>query len=129
MCRKRYERSVRKLRRFLYNQTSNEHADLSSSIQKLRHGNIKKPIVIADNCKYETSLTQRVEKVGNLSIDYNKALRAEMVIDKPKKAICEISPGFLRDNNLRVVYEALKVEDNSGQPFYPLINRFFFSNI
>lgn len=30
-------------------------------------------------------------------------------IDKPKKAVAEIMPGFLKDNNLRIVYEALKV--------------------
>lgn len=100
---------MRKLRRFLYNHTSKKYANLGISIQKLHHGNMNKLDIIADSCKYETALTQRVEKLGNLSVDFDKALR----MDKPKNKIYEITPGFLKDTSPRVVYEALKVNKNS----------------
>lgn len=110
---KKYERSIRKLRKFVYNQKkgNSECADLSNTIQKVRHGNLNNSIIAAGNRKYETALN-RIEKVSNFTVNNEKALHVKMPIDKPKKDVSEILPGFLKDNNLRIVYEALKVPKN-----------------
>lgn len=118
---KRYERSIRKLRRFVYHQTNNERADLIGSIQKLRQGNMNSSIIVVGNCKHETALARNVDKFGSLPVDYGKALHVKTIIDKPKITINEIAPGFLKDNNLRIVYESLKVK-----LFFKQIYMFFF---
>lgn len=106
----------------VYNQTKRSN-DLGDAIQKVRHGNLNNSVmVVAGNRKYETALS-RIETVGNFKVDYNKAaLNVKTAIDKPKKAICEITPGFLKDNNLRIVYEALKVK--KFKLFDPLFRSF-----
>lgn len=111
MNSKKYERSIRKLRKFMHTtQDSYNVMNLAKSIQKARHGNLNNSIMATGSRKFETALSQ-IEKVGNFATNYNKPLCMKPPIDKPKKAHCEIIPGFLRDNNLRIVYEALKVND------------------
>lgn len=93
----------------MYNHTKGncEHSTISDAIQKVRQGNFNNSIAAAPR-KYE-SVLNRIEKVGNFTTNYEQVMRAKSPIDKPKKAIFEIMPGFLKDNNLRIVYEALKV--------------------
>lgn len=107
----KYARSIRKLRKFVYNQTKDScinDPNLDDTIQKVRHGNLNNSIMASDSRKYEMALS-RIEKVGNFATNYETALQLRTPIDKPKNAIYEIMPGFLKDNNLRIVYEALKV--------------------
>lgn len=111
---KRYERSMRKLRKSVYNCTKvvgEKHSNICDRIQKLRHGNLNNSIATGQAArKYEMELN-RIEKVENgFTINYEQSMYAESRIDRPKKVICEIMPGFLKDNNLRIVYEALKVK-------------------
>lgn len=104
---------MRKLRKSVYNCTNilgDKHSNMCDTIQKLRHGNLNNSIATGQMVrKYEEALN-RIEKVDNgFKINYEQAMRAESRIDRPKKVIYEIMPGFLKDNNLRIVYEALKV--------------------
>lgn len=105
----------------MYNETkgSSEHSNLIEAIHKVRHGNLNNLIASggrvgdgegdgAGSRKYETALS-RIEKVGSFTANYEQAIHVKSAIDAPKKAVCEIMPGFLKDNNLRIVYEALKV--------------------
>lgn len=112
---KKYERSMRKLRKSVYNRTkilADKHSNVCDTIQKLRHGNLNNSIASSGQVvrKREMALNH-IEKVDNgFTINYEHAMHAaESRIDRPKKVIYEIMPGFLKDNNLRIVYEALKV--------------------
>lgn len=101
---------MRKLKKCVYEQTKDRNeqsSNLGDAIQKLRHGNLNNDSVAGGSRKYETALS-RIEKVGSFTTNYENALRIKTPIDKPKKSVCEIVPGFLKDNNLRIVYEALK---------------------
>lgn len=101
-----------------YNQTKDgcyENTDLSDSIRKVRHGNLNNSITAAGSRKYETALS-RIERVDTFTTNYEKAMHMRTPIDKPKEAVCEITPGFLKDNNLRIVYEALKVDGDIPLP-------------
>lgn len=117
---------MRKLRKFVYDNTKGrddigrisdsgslgvggKHSILCVAIHKLRHGNLNNSMS-GENIsrKFETAL-QRIEKVGSFTINYEQAMHTKIPIDSPKKTICEIMPGFLKDNNLRIVYEALRV--------------------
>lgn len=116
---KKYERSIRKLRKFMYNETKGdvEHSNLIDAIQKVRHGNLNNSIAGGRSGdggarKYETALS-RIEKVGSFTTNYEHVMHVKSPIDKPKNAVCEIMPGFLKDNNLRIVYEALKVSSHT----------------
>lgn len=105
---------MRKLRKSVYNGTKDvgdKYAIICDVIQKLRHGNLNNSIAAGRVAhKYETTLN-RIDKIGaGFTINYEQALHAEARMDRPKKVICEIMPGFLKDNNLRIVYEALKVK-------------------
>lgn len=101
------------LRKFVYlNQERDgccKNSDLSDSIRKVRHGNLNNSITAAGSRKYEKALS-RIERIDTFTTNYEDAIQIRTPIDKPKKAICEITPGFLKDNNLRIVYEALKVK-------------------
>lgn len=108
---------MRKLRKSVYNctkilQPADKHANVCDTIRKLRHGNLNNSIASSGQevRKREVALN-RIEKVDNgFTINYEQAMRAtDSRIDRPKKVIYEIMPGFLKDNNLRIVYEALKV--------------------
>lgn len=111
MNSKKYERSIRKLRKLMHTtQDSYKGVNLAKTIQKVRHGNLNNSIKATGSRNFETALS-RVEKVANFATNYNKALHMKPPIDEPKKAHCDIIPGFLRDNNLRIVYEALKVNN------------------
>lgn len=114
---KKYERSMRKLRKSVYNCTQilvDKHSNVCDTIQKLRRGNLNNSIASSSSGqvvrKREMALNH-IEKVDNgFTINYEQAMHAaESRIDRPKKVIYEIMPGFLKDNNLRIVYEALKV--------------------
>lgn len=98
-----------------HNQTKDggcdNNTDLNDSIRKVRHGNLNNSITAAGVRKYETALS-RIERVDTFTSNYEKAMHTRMPIDEPKETICEIAPGFLKDNNLRIVYEALKVVKN-----------------
>lgn len=106
---------MRKLRKSVYNGTENvgdKNATIYDAIQKLRHGNLNNSIASTGQVerKYEITLN-RIEKIGtDFTINYEQAMYdTDSQIERPKKVICEIMPGFLKDNNLRIVYEALKV--------------------
>lgn len=106
---------MRKLRKSVYNCTNilaDKHSHVCDTIQKLRHGNLNNSITSSGQVvrKREMALN-RIEKVDNgFTINYEQAMHAaEPRIDRPKAVIYEIMPGFLKDNNLRIVYEALKV--------------------
>lgn len=100
---------MRKLRKSVYNCTKimgDKHSNICDTIQKLRHGNLNKSIATGQEIrKYEMALNRD----NGFTINYEQAMHAESRIDRPKKVIYEIMPGFLKDNNLRIVYEALKV--------------------
>lgn len=100
---------MRKLKKFVYENTRDrsEQSNLGDAIQKLRHGNLNNSIASSGSRKCETALS-RIEKVGSFTTNYEDAMRVKTPIDRPKKSVCEIVPGFLKDNNLRIVYEALK---------------------
>lgn len=104
---------MRKLRKSVYyckKSVGDKHSNVCNAIQKIRHGNLNHLIATGYAVqRYETAL-ERIEKVDScLTLNYEQSMHTDSRIDKPKNVICEIMPGFLKDNNLRIVYEALKV--------------------
>lgn len=112
---------MRKLRKSVYDCTTksvgDKHSNVCSAIQKIHHGNWNNSLGTGYAVRrYETALNRIEKDDSGFMINYEKAMHTDFRIDQPKKVICEIMPGFLKDNNLRIVYEALKVNLRGKNP-------------
>lgn len=105
-----HARSMRKLRRFVYQETKNIHdvPDVSNIIQKVYFSNLSQSLKL--NHSNDTFVLGNIEKSDVTPMPFEDAIRTKTPIDTPKTVASEIVPGFLKDDNLRIVYEALKVD-------------------
>lgn len=110
-CHSEYHaRSMRKLRKFVYQEMKDIHdvPDISNIIRKVHISNSNQSLKL--NHSNDAFALSNIEKSDVTPMAYEDAIRTKTPIDTPKTIASEIVPGFLKDDNLRIVYEALKVK-------------------